>query len=36
MKTVVVAKAVFMCTIYTRVQICTREQIYTRVQICTP
>ena len=30
------SKAVFMCTICTRVQICTREQIYTRVQICTP
>ena len=31
-----VSKAVFVCTICTRVQICTREQIYTRVQICTP
>ena len=29
-------KAVFMCTIGTPVQICTREQIYTRVQIYTP
>ena len=29
------SKAVFMCTICTRVQICSREQIYTRVQICT-
>ena len=28
--------AVFMCTICTRVQNFTREQIYTRVQICTP
>ena len=31
-----ISKAVFMCTICTRVKICTREQIYTRVQICTP
>ena len=31
-----VSKAVFMCTICTQVQICSREQIYTRVQICTP
>ena len=29
-------KAVFMCTICTRVQNSTREQIYTRVQNCNP